>query len=151
MIAADIMKTPVIKAKEQDSVKVVIQKFLDYGISGLPIVNESNEIISYISDGDIMRYIGKYSDLIFDTFYFVSIVKGDQTEFTSRVKKILDMNVMKIGQKNVNKVAWDESIERIAAILGRKHIKKLPVERNGVLVGIISRGDVIRHSFKSFI
>ena len=151
MIAADIMKTPVVKAKEQDSVRVVIQKFLDHGISGLPIVNESNEIVSYISDGDIMRYIGKYSDLIFDTFYFVSIVKGDQTEFNRRVKKILEMNVMKIGQKNVNKVAWDENIERIAAILGRKHIKKLPVERNGVLVGIISRGDVIRHSFKSFI
>ena len=46
---------------------------------------------------------------------------------------------------------WNEEIENIAALLGKGQIKKLPVERNGVLVGIISRGDVIRHSFKAII
>uniref|UniRef100_UPI0038657C51 CBS domain-containing protein n=1 Tax=Paenibacillus psychroresistens TaxID=1778678 RepID=UPI0038657C51 len=67
-------------------------------MSGLPIVNERNEIVAYISDGDIMRYIGK---------------------------------------KHMT--------------MGEKKIKKVPVERQGVLVGIISRGDVIRHVFKQFI
>ncbi|WP_042352891.1 CBS domain-containing protein [Bacillus massiliigorillae] len=149
MKAQDIMKKPVIKVKKQDNVRAVIEKFIEHGISGLPVVNERNEIVAYISDGDIMRYIGKYNDVIIDTFYFVNVIKGDQEEFDTRVKNILDMNVMEIGQKSVNKVSWDENIERIASILGKKHIKKLPVERNGVLVGIISRGDVIRHSFKA--
>ncbi|MNW11299.1 CBS domain protein [compost metagenome] len=58
---------------------------------------------------------------------------------------------MAIAKKKVITVHWDEDIERIAAILGKKQIKKVPVERNRVLMGIISRGDVIRHSFKSLL
>ena len=58
---------------------------------------------------------------------------------------------MKIAKKRVIKVSWDENLEKIAALLGKKQIKKVPVEKNGVLVGIISRGDVIRNSFKELI
>lgn len=68
-----------------------------------------------------------------------------------RTQRLLNLNIMDIAQKKVIKVAWDEEIEDIAAILGKKKIKKLPVERNGELVGIISRGDVIRHSFKAIL
>jgi CBS domain-containing protein len=58
---------------------------------------------------------------------------------------------MEIAKKKVIKVQWDTPIEEIAAIMGEKKIKKVPVERKGVLVGIISRGDVIRHVFKQFL
>lgn len=75
--------------------------------------------------------------------------KGDDEEFEERVKKILGLNVLNVARRRVVKVAWNEEIENIAAVLGKKHIKKLPVERNGVLIGIISRGDVIRHAFKT--
>ncbi len=152
MQAHEFMKKQVIKVKETDSIRSVIEKFIEYGISGLPIVNEANEIISYISDGDIMRYIGKHQDIHIDTFYYIDVIKGDDEEFDDRVKRILDLNVKEIAKKrSVQTVPWNAEIEDIAATLGKKRIKKLPVERNGVLVGIISRGDVIRHSFKSLL
>jgi predicted transcriptional regulator len=59
MQANDIMISQVYKVKESERVKSVIEKFSDHWISRLPIVNERNEIVAYISDGDIMRYIGK--------------------------------------------------------------------------------------------
>lgn len=151
MQAHEIMIKHVYKVKETDTVRSVIERFMEYRISGLPIVNESNEIVSYISDGDIMRYIGKHRDVVVDSIYYVAVFKGDHEDFEQRVRRLLDLNVMEIGKKKVYTVPWDEEIENIAAILGKKQIKKLPVERNGVLVGIISRGDVIRHSFKSFL
>ena len=63
----------------------------------------------------------------------------------------MDLNILSIAQKKVIKVSQDEDIENIAAILAKRHIKKLPVEHNGVLIGIISRGDVIRNCFKSIL
>lgn len=150
MQAHEFMKTEVIKVKETDDVRTVIEKFIEYGISGLPVVNEANHIVAYISDGDIMRFIGKQKDIHIETFYFVGVLKDDQ-EYEDRAKRILDLNVKDISRKSVQTVKWDTEIEDIAAFLGRKRIKKLPVERNGVLVGIISRGDVIRHSFKSLL
>jgi len=151
MKAHEIMISRVYKVKETDSVRSVIERFIEHRISGLPVVNERNEIVAYISDGDIMRYIGKHRDIIVDSIYYVGVVKGDDQDFEERVRKILDLNVMSIAKKKVIKVDWNEEIENVAAILGQKRIKKLPVERNGVLVGIISRGDVIRHTFKSLL
>ena len=40
MKAYNIMKKQVIKVKEQDNMQSVIEKFLDYGISGVPVVND---------------------------------------------------------------------------------------------------------------
>lgn len=147
MQAHEIMNTQVYIVKEGNTVRSVIEKFIEYGISGLPVVNDRNEIVAYISDGDIMRYIGKHKNIVIDAYYFVHVLSGDDKDFEERVKTILNLNVLSIAKNKVSKVAWDEELENIAAILGNKQIKKLPVERNGVLVGIISRGDVIRHAF----
>ncbi|GAK43214.1 CBS domain-containing protein [Paenibacillus urinalis] len=147
MKAHDIMISPVYKVKESDNVEQVIQRFIDHRISGLPVVNERNEIVGYISDGDIMRYIGKKDDM----FIYTYAVNLNYEEYEDRVKQIMKLNVMSICKKKVITVSWNEDIEIIASILGKKQIKKLPVHRNGVLAGIISRGDVIRHSFQSLL
>ncbi|RSL31904.1 CBS domain-containing protein [Salibacterium salarium] len=151
MQAHDIMKEQVITANETDTLRSVIEKFINQGISGLPIINDKNKIVAYISDGDIMRYIGKREDVIIDTLYFVNVIKVNDGGFEEKVGKILNLTIKDISQKKVEKVSWDEEIESVASILGNKHIKKLPVERNGELVGIISRGDVIRESFKELL
>jgi CBS domain-containing protein len=151
MQAHEMMIGQVYKVKENDTVRSVIEKFIEHRISGLPIVNDRNQIVAYISDGDIMRYIGRHDDLVVDSFYYAFVIKGDNEEFEDRTKRLLNLNVLEIAKKKVFKVSWNEEMENIAAILGKKHIKKLPVERNGVLVGIISRGDVIRHSFKAIL
>jgi len=141
------MISQVYKVKESDPVKAVIDKFAEHRISGLPVVNERDEIVAYISDGDIIRYIGtKHTTL--EYFSFANIYEMDKELFELRSKNILELNVMEIAKKKVIKVQWDTPIEEIATILGEKKIKKVPVERHGVLVGIISRGDVIRHVFK---
>ncbi|MDR3602842.1 MAG: CBS domain-containing protein [Desulfosporosinus sp.] len=151
MQAYEIMINHVYKVKESDTVRSVIEKFMAYRISGLPVVNEKNAIVAYVSDGDIMRYIGKHDDFFVDVFVFSTIIKGDDEGFVERAQRLLNLNIMDIAQKKVIKVEWNEEIENIAAILGKKKIKKVPVERNGVMVGIISRGDVIRHSFKALL
>jgi CBS domain-containing protein len=151
MKAHDIMISQVYKVKESNTVRAVVEKFIAHRISGLPVVNDQNEVVAYVSDGDLMRYIGKHKDIIVDSFYFAAVVKGDNEEFDERVQSLMNLNIMEIAKRKVIKVSWDEEVEDIAAILGQKQIKKVPVVRNGVLVGIISRGDVIRHSFKAII
>lgn len=148
MQAHEIMIKQVYKVKEDAKIRAVIEKFIDYHIGGLPVVNDRNEIVGYISDGDIMRYIGKHDDKVVDFFFYQVVLQGDIEEFDRRTEKLLNANVMDIAKKKVITVDWEEEIENVAALLGKRQIKKLPVVRNGVLVGIISRGDIIRHVFK---
>ncbi|AKA69709.1 CBS domain-containing protein [Clostridium scatologenes] len=151
MQAHEIMINQVYTANENDLVRSVIKKFIKYRISGVPIINDKNQIVAYVSDGDIMRYIGKHENLVVDFLYYVSAAKGDDDEFEDRLQKILNLNIMDIAQRKVIKVNINEDIENVASILAKKSIKKLPVEHNGILVGIISRGDVIRSCFKSIL
>ncbi|MFB1050906.1 CBS domain-containing protein [Paraliobacillus sp. JSM ZJ581] len=151
MNANQLMKYPVIKVKETSTIKTVIKQFIQHGISGLPVVNERNEVVAYISDGDMMRYIGRHKNIVIDSFSFVNVMMGDEYSFEERTGKLLDLNVLKIAKTKVITVSSNEHVENIAAILGEKQIKKLPVVKDGVLVGIISRGDVIRAAFKTLI
>lgn len=151
MKAHEMMIREVYKVKEDDTVKTVIEKFIKYRISGLPVVNDRNEIVGYISDGDVMRYIGKRKDIYLDNIYYSFVIKDDLEDFEERERRLLELNVLEIARKKVVTVDWQETIEDIAALLGNRQIKKVPVVRKGVLVGIISRGDIIRHAFKSLI
>lgn len=151
MLARDIMIEQVYKVKGSDTVRTVIEKFIKHRISGLPVVNDGNQIIGYISDGDIMRYIGKHNDLVVDTIWSAFVIQGDHEDFAHRLEHVLRLNVLDLAKRRVVTVQWNTDVEDIAAVLGQKRIKKLPVERDGVLVGIISRGDVVRHAFQSFL
>ncbi|WP_123041045.1 CBS domain-containing protein [Cohnella candidum] len=149
--ASEIMITPPYKAKETDTVKNVIEKFVEHRISGLPVVNDLDQIVGYISDGDIMRYIGKHKDIVVDFGVYYNYVLGDQNPFDLRSKNLDQVGVMDIAQRKVIKVQWDEDIEDIAALLGKKNIKKVPVEQNGRLAGVISRGDIIRFIYRNYL
>lgn len=149
MRAHNIMKKQVIKVKEQETMQNVIEKFLTYGISGVPVVNDRNEIVGYIGVEDVIRHIGKPNELIFGTPFFMKHYQIENEDFVDRAQKIRKMNVMELAQTKVFKVEWDEEIETITEIFTKGKAKKILVERRGVLVGIISRNDVIFQSFKT--
>jgi len=138
MKAYESMKQEVITVNDTDLIRTVIERFIQSGISGVPVINAEQEVVGYISDGDIMRAIGKHKDIIVDTFLYVDVIKGDEEDYEDRIRhKVVTADA-------------DTEMEEIAATLGAKRIKKLPILKAGRLVGIISRGDVIRHSFKQF-
>lgn len=149
MKAHEMMKNQVVKVKEQDSVYEGIKKMLKYSISGLPVVNERNEITAFLSDEDIIAAIGKQNEIVLGTLFYADVFKVNPKGFEKRAQEILTLNVMAIAQRKVYTVKWDENIENIAVAMAKKKIKQLPVVRNGVLVGIISRSDVIRSTFQS--
>jgi CBS domain-containing protein len=139
----DVMIKNVIKVKENDTVKDVLLKMAEYRVGGLPIVNEKNELKGFVSDGDIMRFVGKNDPVVIHHFYYSGIFY-DQENPEEKVHRLLEQNIKAISQKRVVLVNEDFELERVARILGDKRVKKVPVVRGNTLVGIISRGDIIR-------
>lgn len=67
MQAHEMMISEVYKVKETDSVRSVIRNFIEYRISGVPVVNDRNEIVAYVSDGVLVGIISR-GDVIRNTF-----------------------------------------------------------------------------------
>ncbi|NLM22060.1 MAG: CBS domain-containing protein [Peptococcaceae bacterium] len=151
-LAYEIMVDQVISVSEHDSVKTALKVLCEHHISGIPVVNSQNEPVGYISDGDIMKYIGYRDPSVF--FFDLAIYPTSwimNQSFEEKINDLQNFNVMDIATSKVITVQYDEEIEKIAKVLGAKKIKQVPVVKDKKLVGIISRGDIVRYIVKNFL
>ncbi|MFD0694550.1 CBS domain-containing protein [Paenibacillus sp. GCM10027628] len=144
MNASDIMVSQVIKVLEGDTIRTVLEKFVTHRIGGMPVVNHCNQIKGYISDGDIMRAVGSQTKVVITSPFFASTWQDTQT-MEDKCREVMTANVMDFATKKVVTVNECMLADEVATILGRRHLKKVVVEKNGgYLAGIISRGDMMR-------
>ena len=127
-----------------DSIRSVAQILASNKTSGVPIVDNKNKVVGFVSDGDIMKYIGRNDAAILDGSLMLYRVPDDQS-FVGRVAELLDLNVMRIATKNVISVDSGSELDEACRLLAEKRIKKAPVvDEKGILIGSLSRSDIIR-------
>ena len=63
--------------------------------------------------------------------------------FLDRMKELVNLDAMRIATKNVVTVDADSDPEDVFKTLSAKRIKKVPVTRDGKLVGCLSRRNII--------
>ncbi len=127
-----------------DSVREVAQILAANKTSGVPIVDENMKVVGFISDGDIMKYIGRSDGALVDATLMLYRATDDES-FAQRVTDLLDLNVMRIATKGAISVESGSELDEACRLLAEKRIKKAPVvDENGTLIGSLSRSDVIR-------
>ena len=141
---SEIMDTDVYTVNENATVGEVLHVLVEKKASGVPIISKDKRVVGFISDGDIMKFIAKQDPRIIDMTSFIT-VWYDTESFDKKLDDLMDLNVMELATTKVISVDADFEIDEVAKVLGKKKIKKVPVLENGILVGIISRTDIIRY------
>lgn len=127
-----------------DSIREVAQILATSKTSGVPVVDDHMKVIGFISDGDIMKYIGRSEGAVLDATLMLYRATDDEN-FMQRVAELLDLNVMRIATKGAISVESGSELDEACRLLAEKRIKKAPVvNEDGTLVGSLSRSDVIR-------
>ena len=124
---SDYMTTKLITFTPDQSVMDVMQKLIKHRISGAPVVNENNELLGVISEGDCIKHISdsRYHNLPMDN---------------ATVGQNMAIDVETIdGNMNV--------FDAARFFIERKH-RRFPIVENGKLVGQISQMDVIKAALK---
>lgn len=127
ILVKDYMTHSLITFSKDDPIINVIEALMKYKISGAPVVNERNELIGIISDGDCMKPISE------NRYYNIPI--GDR-----RVEEFMETKVQTID-KNVN-------IFDCASLFHKHDCRRFPVIENGKLIGQISRKDILCAAMK---
>lgn len=161
MKASDVMIRDVFVAHKEETVEDVLRKFAEYRIGGMPIVDTNSHVVGYISDGDIMRYLGRHSgqtqtflSLTADYVFYIEpdeYIQQQRDEFRESFLDVCRRPVLEVGVHRAVCVEDDDDLNLVARILGQKKFKKVPVLHNQRLVGIVSRGDVIRAAVRRFL
>ena len=120
---ADYMATKLITFKPDQNMHEVIETLLKNRISGAPIVNDKNELIGVVSEGDCLKQISE------SQYHNMPLSEG---------------NVGKHMAKDVITIDGNMSIFDAATKFLNTRIRRFPVLDNGKLVGQISQKDIMK-------
>lgn len=146
----EIMKKDVYTVTDEATIKDVLQVLVESKTSGLPIVNDKQQVVGFISDGDIMKFIAKQNPRIIDMTSFIT-VWYDTESFEKKLHDLMDLNVMELATTKLVSVEIDYDLDEVAKVLGEKKIKKVPVLEDGKLAGVISRSDILRYILGTYL
>ena len=141
MRAMDVMTSKVITVDENASVITVAKLLAERGISAVPVVDSENRVISMVSEGDLLHRAEtgteRRQSWWLEMMASTNRLAGDYIKSHSG-------NVKDVMTRDVLSVTETTSVADIAILLETNRIKRVPVLRDGKLVGIVSRANLVR-------
>lgn len=145
--ANDIMTKEVITVDPETSVEEAAELMSQYNVSGLPVL-ENGKLIGIVTEKDLIvkdkkLHFPEYINLIGGIIYLESYKK-----FKEEFKKYIAVKVKDLMTKHVETINPDTSVSEIADLMSREEVNRLPVLDGDELVGIVTRGDLIKNMSK---
>ncbi len=141
MKAADVMVKDVITVKPDSSVDDAIKLLVEHDFSALPVVDDTDHMVGIISESDLMRRpeIGTEKQ----RQWWMEAITPAAT-LAHEFAKAHGQRVHEVMSKHVVSASEDTPLGEIATLLERKRIKRIPILRDGKLVGVVSRSNLIQ-------
>lgn len=124
---SDYMTRSIITFQPDQSVLEVMNTLIKYKISGGPVVNEKNELLGIISEGDCIKQIS-------ESRYYNQPLENIQVE--------------QHMAKNVETIEGTMNIFDAANKFLKSKRRRFPILENGKLIGLISQKDIIKATLK---
>jgi CBS domain-containing protein len=136
---ADVMSRDVITVGPETPIHKAAQLMTQHGISGLPVVDAAGTVVGIVSEGDLIlrqkpRERAGWWRLFFE----------DGERLARDYRKAVGTTVAEVMTTAVISISPDVPIASAAFILDKHRVRRLPVIRDGGLVGIVSRGDLVK-------
>jgi CBS domain-containing protein len=125
------------ETKLGDASRVMVQHQVD----ALPVVSDESEVLGLVTHHELLKYL------------LPAYVKRESTgEFRSGVRRggrgdphaLLVRDVM---DRSVLCISEEQSLAEVASMMVTRDVERLPVVREGQLVGMLTRGDIVRRLF----
>ncbi len=141
MKAKDVMVREVATVTPATLVREAARIMVERRVSGLPVVDTEGHVIGIVSEGDLLHRAETGTER--RRSWWLQAVAGSEELAQDYIKS----HALKVGDvmtKRVISVGEDADLSQVATIMERRNVKRVPVVRDGKLVGIISRADLVR-------
>jgi len=140
-----VMTTDVLTFSPEDSVVDAMKAMVDRDVDGAPVVDGTGRVVGLITTGDL---IVQESQLHFPTV--ISILGANlelpssKRRFDEDLRRALGASVADVMSDDPVTIGEDDTLETAATLMHDHDVSRLPVVRDGGLVGLIARTDIVR-------
>ena len=141
MRAADVMVTKIISVAPDACVQDVAKALLANGISAVPVVGKGGELLGIVSEGDLIHRAEGGTERRRPWWLEMltsKVVLADEyvREHARQVTDIMTRNVVTASP--------DTPLSEIAELLEKHGIKRVPIVKDGKIMGIVSRANLLQ-------
>lgn len=142
---ADVMSRDPITVSPETPMKEAIQLLAKHRISGLPVLNREQKLVGIISEADLIWQESGVDVPPYITILDSVIYLKNPITFEQELHKAIGATVSEAMTSKVKTTSPDITLRDASRDLHEDGVHRLPVlDKTGQLVGILTRGDIIR-------
>ncbi|MBI4619355.1 MAG: CBS domain-containing protein [Desulfobacterales bacterium] len=142
--ARDIMTRKVISVSPETEVSKAAKILLDNSVNGMPVVDSEGRLVGIICQSDLIAQQKQLPLPSVFTLLDGVIPLFSQKNLEREAQKIIATNVSKAMTPDPITISPESSLEEIAKLMVDKKLHTLPVVKQGKVIGIVGKEDVLR-------
>lgn len=141
MRAAQVMTSTVLSISSDATVFEAAELLVGTGVSAMPVVDSTGRMIGIVSEADLVRRaeIGTEPHRSWLERVFSDGAAAAKEYVALHARRITD-----VMSKPVVTVQEDDTLGHVADVMARHKVKRVPVQRGDLLVGIVSRANLLQ-------
>ncbi len=146
----DVMREPVITCQINDTIRTVASSLKQHDISGMPVM-DGDQLAGIVTESDVLNLLElpehRRNLWLPSPLEIIEIPLRELIGWEEAKKALEDVGekpVHTIMTKRMHTISPDDSIEDASTMMVNHRINRLPVIENDKVIGIVTRGDIIR-------
>ncbi|POR52557.1 CBS domain-containing protein [Bosea psychrotolerans] len=141
MNAGDIMTLGAATVRPGTAVLTAVQLMLHHGISGLPVIDDDERLVGMVTERDLLRRAeaGTEQERPRWLSFLMEPAARAEDYVRSHGRKVSD-----VMTHDPESVAPETPLADVVVLMERRGFKRLPVVRDGKVIGIVSRANFLR-------
>jgi CBS domain-containing protein len=142
-----VMTTEVVTLRPEQTLAEAADVLSEHGIGAAPVVDESGTIVGLLRDEDLL-----VSEARLHVPTLISILPGIEItlpgaakRYDAELKQAMASTVDGVMEREYASLPADASLEDLATLMHERDVTHVPILDDGKVVGIATRGDIVRH------
>jgi CBS domain-containing protein len=140
--AREVMTTPVHTVRPETTLEEIAQLMATHRISGVPVVDPEGRVLGMVSEADLIDEHKREARIPRTALYGLfpvpdaALLEAFRGGRTLQARQLMSTHVITATEET--------TLHELADIMVRRKINRIPIVRDGRLVGIVSRADLVR-------
>jgi CBS domain-containing protein len=148
IIVGDVMRRKARSVTPETTLAEAARMMTRYHLGSIPVLSEDGEVLGIVSGRDLLRLaLPRYLKEIRGGLKGSGDVGLDNVDETDEGEDPGNVPVREVMDRSVLCLTEDQSLAEVARLMVAKGTDRFPVVREGILVGMLTRGGVVRLLF----